>query len=167
MEANLQNVSTMQEEGAACTIRAARMEDLDAIFAIDTVCFPPEIAYPREFLRQLLCSPTSVPRVAVQGGELAGFAILEMRKQGLRPVGELVTIDVLEAARRKGVGQALHAAIERAVQQRGGRKIRLQVSVENAAAQRFYQRLGYRTRGRIPRYYNNTIDAWWMEKSWK
>ena len=152
---------------SGCVIRAARIDDLDAIAAIDAVCFPPEIAYPREFLQQLLCSPTSVPRVAERAGVPVGFAILEMRKQGLHLVGELVTIDVLAEVRRTGVGQSLHAALERAAQQRRARKIRLQVSVENEAAMRFYQRLGYRTRGRIPRYYNNSIDAWWMEKSWK
>ncbi len=150
-----------------CAIRAARLEDLDALFAIDSVCFPPEIAYPREFLQQLLCSPTSVPRVAVAKEEILGFAIVEIRKRGLRSVGELVTIDVLESARHKGVGQCLHAAMEGAVQQHGGKKIRLQVSVENLSALRFYERLGYRTRGRIAKYYNNSIDAWWMEKVWK
>lgn len=167
MDASSQSASPAQEASAICTIRAARAEDLDDIFAIDTACFPPEIAYPKEFLHQLLCSPTSVPRVAVVDDAIVGFSIVEMRKQGLRPVGELVTIDVVEAMRHKGVGQSLHAAIERAVQQRGGKKLRLQVSVENQAAQCFYQQLGYRTRGRIPRYYNHTIDAWWMEKSWK
>ena len=154
-------------DAVTCTIRAAHVEDLDALFAIDSRCFPPEIAYPKEFLQQLCCSPTSVPRVAIADTKMVGFAIVEMRKHGLRPVGELVTIDVLGSARRKGVGQCLHTAIERAVQQRGGRKIRLQVSVENEAALRFYERLGYRTRGRIPNYYNNSIDAWWMEKIWK
>lgn len=158
-----------------CSVRPARLEDLDRLFEIDTACFPPGIAYPREYLQHLLSSATSVARVAqtsIQTStqttlQILGFSVLELRKSSLKVVGELVTIDVLPEAQRMGVGQLLHAAMERAVRQRGGHKIRLQVSVENEAAIRFYEQQGYRTRGRIPKYYLHSIDAWWMEKSWK
>jgi len=151
----------------ACTIRPAQADDLDRLYEIDAACFSAGIAYPREYLSSLLCSPTSIARVAVIEGRIVGFAVLEVRQPALKIMGELVTIDVLEEARRQGVGQLLHASVERAVSHRGGNKIRLQVSVENESAIRFYEQLGYRTRGRIPRYYLDKIDAWWMEKKWK
>ncbi len=155
------------ENAEICTVRPEQLDDLDRLCEIDAVCFPAGIAYPREYLSSLLSSPTSIARVAVLDETIVGFAVLEVRERALKKVGELVTIDVLAEARRKGVGQLLHASVERAVSHRGGNKIRLQVSVENEAAIRFYKQLGYRTRGRIPRYYLNTIDAWWMEKKWK
>ena len=152
---------------AECTVRPAQMDDLDLLSGIDAACFSQDIAYPREYLRRLLRAPTSVTRVASISSVIVGFAIIEVRARGLKVAGELVTIDVLPRARHQGVGQLLHASVERAVRHRGGHKIRLQVSVENTSAIRFYEQLGYRTRGRIPRYYLNTIDAWWMEKCWK
>ncbi len=160
-----------QPEG--CNVRAAHREDLDQLCEIDAVCFPPGIAYPREYLQHLLTSPTSIARVAEivspasSSPTICGFSVLEVRTRALKITGELVTIDVLPEMQHKGVGQQLHASVERAVRQRGGHKIRLQVSVENAAAIRFYEQLGYRTRGRIPKYYMDLMDAWWMEKSWK
>ncbi len=152
---------------AECTVRAAHTDDLDCLSVIDAACFPEGIAYPRDYLSYLLSSPTTIARVAMRAATIVGFAVLEVRPRGLKIVGELVTIDVMAEARHQGVGQLLHASLERAVRQRNGHKIRLQVSVENASAIRFYEQLGYRTRGRIPRYYMNTIDAWWMEKCWK
>lgn len=154
-------------------VRAAHSEDLDRLSEIDAACFPPGIAYPRDYLQHLLTSPTSIARVAELVSPLSptpticGFSVLEIRTRAMKIVGELVTIDVLPEVQRKGVGQLLHASVERATRQRGGHKLRLQVSVENAAAIRFYEQLGYRTRGRIPKYYMDSIDAWWMEKSWK
>lgn len=169
-------------------MRPARIDDLDRLAEIDAACFPVGIAYPRNYLRDLLCAPTAVTRVAMlptltddptAGNPIAadaadnanttivGFAVLEMRRRALTVVGELVTIDVLASARRMGVGQLLHASMERAVRYRNGRRIRLQVSVENDAAIRFYEKLGYRKRGRIPRYYLGKVDAWWMEKVWE
>jgi len=168
-------------------VRPGRLDDLDQLAAIDAACFPPGIAYPLHYLRQLVGATTSITRVAVPpsavddsiasnpaSGEIsagasaiAGFAILEVRRHAPAIVGELVTIDVLAGARRQGIGQLLHAAVERAVQHRDGHRIRLQVSVENEPAIRFYEQMGYRRRGRIPRYYMGKIDAWWMEKCWE
>jgi ribosomal protein S18 acetylase RimI-like enzyme len=162
----MSNMDSLVSSGE-CAVRSAHVDDLDRLSVIDAACFPQGIAYPREYLRRLLCSPTSVTRVASIAAVIVGFAIIEVRARGLKVVGELVTIDVLAEVRHQGVGRLLHASVERAVRHRGGHKIRLQVSVENTAAIQFYEQLGYRTRGRIPRYYLNTIDAWWMEKCWK
>ena len=163
------------ENLAAYTLRPARLEDLDQLAVIDAACFPPGIAYPRKYLQDIISAPTSVTRVALpvaksaeqigpDAASIVGFAVLEIRRRVLTVVGELVTIDVLASARRNGVGRLLYASLERAVRHRKGRRIRLQVSVENEPAIRFYEQLGYRTRGRIPRYYMGKIDAWWMEK---
>ncbi|MGC9291354.1 MAG: GNAT family N-acetyltransferase [Acidobacteriaceae bacterium] len=171
-----------------CTVRPARLEDLDHLVALDAACFPSGIAYPRRYLHALLCSPTCIaqvatlptqtdaasfggPQAAVSGtggdGGIVGFAILELRRHARTLVGELVTLDVQASARRCGVGQRLHGSLEQIVRQHNGHRMRLQVSVENAPAIRLYQRLGYHIYGRIPRYYLGKIDAWWMEKRWE
>jgi ribosomal protein S18 acetylase RimI-like enzyme len=171
-----------------CTVRPARLEDLDPLVALDAACFPSGIAYPRRYLRALLCSPTCIVRIAtlptrtdaastggpqasVSGaggdGSIVGFAILELRRHARTLVGELVTLDVQASARRCGVGQRLHGSLEQIVRQHNGHRMRLQVSVENAPAIRLYQQLGYHIYGRIPRYYLGKVDAWWMEKRWE
>lgn len=178
-------VAETVDKPGACILRPARLDDLDQLAAIDAVCFPAGIAYPRHYLLELLRSPACVARVALmpadphkvadkdastdknaESQQIVGFAILEVRRRGAAVTGELITIDVLASVRQRGVGQTLHASVERAVQHRNGRRIRLQVSVENDAAIRFYEQLGYRRRGRIPRYYLGKTDAWWMEKTW-
>ena len=58
-----------------------------------------------------------------------------------------VGIAVLDDARDAGVGTALMAAAEAWAAERGVRVIVLDMSARNAAAQRFYERLGYEISG--------------------
>ncbi len=50
------------------------------------------------------------------------------------------------------------------LKERGVDSVWLEVSVENQAAIRFYQKHGYRQLRRIPRYYLDRIDAWVMRR---
>jgi ribosomal protein S18 acetylase RimI-like enzyme len=61
-----------------------------------------------------------------------------------RPIaGSVVGLAVLPAHRGRGIGTALIAAVEAWARDTGQREIRLEVAVENAAARRLYERLGY------------------------
>lgn len=148
-------------------VRPAVMLDLDALAAIDALCFPPGIAYPREEIEFLLSNPSIFTLVAERSGVIVGFAALERRRRSRQNAryGELVTIEVLPQFRRDSIGGALYQALEDHVRAWGASGMHLHVSVENTAAVAFYQRLGFRIVSRIPAYYLRRIDAWQMEKN--
>lgn len=148
------------------SIRPAVAQDLDALAAIDALCFPPGIAYPREEIAFLLLNPTVVTLVAERSGVVVGLAALERRRRTRHAgrYGELVTIEVLPELRRESIGAALYNRLEAGLREWGGGSIHLHVSVDNISAVAFYQRLGFRIIDRVPKYYLRRIDAWQMEK---
>ena len=148
------------------TMRPAILRDLDALTAIDALCFPPGIAYPREEIAALLRMRSAITLVAERSSVIAGFASLRLlppRHSSQR--GELITIEVLPEFRRTRIGWQLHQALEDWLRAAAGTHIELHVAVSNTAAIHFYQRLGYKLIARVPRYYLETIDAWRMEKT--
>lgn len=97
-------------------------------------------------------------------GRLAGFAIAGKQRRHGALIGRLITIDVDPALRRQGVGHRLLEETERRLQAAGASAVTLEVAVDNASAQSFYERHGYARTGRIPGYYLGRIDALVMEK---
>jgi len=148
------------------SIRPAVAQDLDALASIDALCFPPGIAYPREEIAFLLLNPTVITLVAERSGSIVGLAALDRRRRTRQTAryGELVTIEVLPAFRGESIGAALYRTLETHLRDWGGSSIHLHVSVENATALAFYQRLGFRVVDRVKQYYLRKIDAWQMEK---
>ncbi|MGC1871863.1 MAG: N-acetyltransferase [Acidobacteriaceae bacterium] len=148
------------------SIRPAVSQDLDALARIDALCFPPGIAYPREEIAFLLLNPTVVTLVAEHAGVMVGLAALERRRRTRETprYGELVTIEVLPEYRRESIGGALYRRLEAGLREWGGTSIHLHVSVENADALAFYQRLGFSVIDRVPKYYLHKVDAWRMQK---
>ena len=154
-------------EPPSFAVRPAVLQDLDTLAAIDALCFPPGIAYPREEIEFLLVNPAILTLVAERSGVILGFAALERRRRSRRNAryGELVTIEVLPEFRGQSIGVALYRTLETRLVGWGGSSIHLHVSVENADAFAFYRRLGFRVIDRAPKYYLHKIDAWQMEKN--
>ncbi len=156
------------------TLRPFHQADLPALHALDQVCFAPGIAYTRAELRAFLEHPSSFSAVATRGDATLGFAIvrpLRRKPTGAQPwaraqpVLHLLTIDVAPNARRQGIGALLMRwAVAKGVALRS-RAIVLEVAVDNAAAQRFYQAFGFKPADIIPCYYNDVTDALRMELS--
>lgn len=157
---------TILPEGSF-SIRPAVSRDLDALAAIDALCFPPGIAYPRDEIAFLLLNPTVITLVAEHSGVIVGFASLERRRRTRQAAryGELITIEVLPEHRRESIGAALYKTLESCLRRWDGSSIHLHVSVENTSALAFYQRLGFQVIDRVPGYYLRSIDAWRMEKA--
>ncbi|MEO6965234.1 MAG: N-acetyltransferase [Acidobacteriaceae bacterium] len=151
-------------EPLSFAMRPANMHDLEELTAIDALCFPAGIAYPRGEIAWLLRNPRITTVIAELAGAVGGFAACQRKQQQNVRYGELITIEVLPQFRRQSIGRELYQVLEKNLRDWGGTRMQLQVSVENAVAVSFYQRLGYRTVSRIPRYYLQTIDAWQMEK---
>ncbi len=147
-------------------IRSVERKDLDELFTLDHQCFPPGIAYSRTELRRLTSSPSSISVAAEdEAAKLAGFAIAELHLESGQRIGHIVTIDVVPTARRIGIGHALMRALLERLCDRGVILVRLEVAVDNEAAQAFYFRHGFVETGHIPRYYLGRIDALAMEKA--
>ena len=90
------------------TLRTAERSDFDALYQLDQQCFEPGIAYSRVELMAFLSHPHSLSLLAEStSGALIGFIIAEVRRKGEMRIGHIVTIDVAEAMRRKGLGRAL------------------------------------------------------------
>ena len=81
-----------------------------------------------------------------------------------KAAGHIVTIDVVERYRRKGVGKALMEAVEAWAARGGLRLIYLEAAESNASAQAFYEARGYEKLETIENYYADGEAAWVMVK---
>jgi len=87
-------------------------------------------------------------------GEVAGFAI--MMAEFMRNTGVLVTLDVAEGWRRRGLGSALVGLCARELHQELPRaSLWLTVASRNEGALAFYDALGFARTGEIPGYYRD------------
>lgn len=133
-------------------VRKLELRDIDAVLAIQQGC--PEVAQ---------WSATDYERAAL--GAIAGWVAEDDRGvvgflvgRSLLGECEIVNFAVQPDARRRGIGSALLGeAIEWCKRDRA-RKIMLEVRASNAAAQRFYERHGFRIVGRRGRYYSNPTE---------
>jgi ribosomal-protein-alanine N-acetyltransferase len=138
--------------------------DFETLYAIDQACYPRGIAYSRRMLRWYLKQHGSLCVVAQAMGAadpaVPGFIIAQAR--GAR--GYIVTIDVLAAHRRSGIGTALLLKTERRLAKMGARYVGLQTATNNEAGVAFWLRHGYRSSGVTRGYYLGRIDAYDMLK---
>jgi ribosomal-protein-alanine N-acetyltransferase len=149
----------MGENQVQLTIRRYTPADFMRLCEIDRICFPPSMAYSQAELRYYLAGRMAIGLVAGISLRIAGFAVGRMEGRGLAHV---ITLDVLPEARRRGVGTALMDALHAEFDLLGMKAVMLEVSTENSGAQRFYERLGYRTANLLRGYYSGTGDAWLM-----
>ena len=149
-------------------LREFKREDFETLWDIDQKCFSPGISYSRLELASYIRRRGSLAIVAesldAEDGtakQIVGFIVAEVDRRGM---GHIITIDVVAAARRFGVGSGLLAAAEdqfRAVQCRG---VRLETAVDNLGALAFYKRHGYFLERTVPHYYSNGVDALILRK---
>jgi ribosomal-protein-alanine N-acetyltransferase len=132
-------------------IRRFECSDLNAVLQIEAQAFP-KSAYSAEiFLRYHRVSPDTF--LVLEEETIVGYIIFE-------PNGHVISLAVALAHRGKGNDTHLMNVCES--QCRGGRLV-VEVREGNRAAQRFYEKLGFRLKSRIPRYYGKE-DAYVMEK---
>lgn len=146
-------------------LRPFQRADLDILYRIDQVCFPPGIAYSKAELRYYIQHPKSLTVVAEdETKSIAGFCTgrTHLREGGL--FGHIITIDVLPLARRRGLGRKLLLAVEEHFRSKAVISIRLEVAVDNEHAQIFYRAMGYERIGMIPGYYGGRLDALVLQK---
>jgi [ribosomal protein S18]-alanine N-acetyltransferase len=152
---------------------------------MDQDCFPPGISYSRAELKVYMrrrgsftllaidaagsAAVTTVPDSAKSGKHspglasenVAGFIVAEADSRGH---GHIITIDVIAAARRSGVGSLLLGAAEDRLRTAGCRAVELETAVDNLSALSFYKRHSYTVIQTFPRYYSNGVDALVLQK---
>lgn len=146
-------------------LRPFERADIETLYRIDQTCFAPGIAYSRAELRYYLQHPKSITIVAENYPKsIAAFCIGQVYAREGKATGHIITIDVLPEARRQGTGRSLLRAIEQHFWTKSVGSIRLEVAVDNFAAQKFYQAMDYEQIGMIPGYYAGRLDALVMQK---
>ncbi len=143
-------------------IRDYLPSDFDLLLKIDGECFSLAIAYSREEMADYLSHPDSQTWVAEGKGEVAGF-LIAIRVQARRL--HIVTLDVVEGWRRRGVGRALMLAAENLALREKRTVISLETADDNFQAQTFYHNLGFRKGRRVSPYYSDGTAAWVMLKN--
>jgi len=165
-------------------IRDFRAADFDTLWRLDQQCFPPGIAYSQAELKVYMRRRGSFTLVASDAepsasativrdveetakhpppisGNIAGFLVGEADGRGS---GHIITIDVIAAARRSGVGSLLLRAAEDRLRSAGCRSVELETAVDNLSALSFYKRHAYSVIKTFPRYYSNGVDALVLQK---
>jgi ribosomal-protein-alanine N-acetyltransferase len=136
------------------SLEDASIRHLDTLCEIERQCFEKE-AFTRKQISQLLANYNCVSLIAKESNEIVGFIIGMIRTDRNTMSGHILTIDILPAYRRRGIGQMLLQEIERIFKEKGVRNSYLEVREDNVAAAGLYQKLGYREIGKLENYYGN------------
>jgi len=145
--------------------REYRKTDLEAMVAMDVVCFPPEFRFSRRAMMQFAEARNAITIIAeADDAALAGFIIAHVERVATGTRGYLATIDVAPEHRRAGLAEHLMQLAERAATAHGAAHMELHVSIENGAAIRLYDRCGYKRTEVVPGFYGEGIDAYGYRK---
>jgi ribosomal-protein-alanine N-acetyltransferase len=142
------------------TLRDYLPPDLDALVALDELCFEAPFRFPRAAMRRFVEAKNAHTTLAeAPEGALAGFCILHIERHSPHPVGYIVTLDVAAEHRRKGIAGDLMRRAEEQAREAGCAAIALHVFTGNSGAIRFYERLGYVFSRQVSGFYGPGIDA--------
>jgi [ribosomal protein S18]-alanine N-acetyltransferase len=147
-------------------LRAYRDGDLDAIYRLDQVCFSSEFRFNRESMRAFAEAKGAVTLInEASGGEIAGFVIVQIERRGGIALGYVVTLDVAEKCRRRGLARTLLLEAEKRAAVAGALWMELHVFAGNEGAIRFYEHSGYTRVGVSRRFYGGAgMDAFIYRK---
>lgn len=153
-----------QGEGRAC--RRATLADLDALLALEQICYLPNQAYTRAEYRYALAQGKAVNLVHEEGGVITGF-VGAFYHRAWR-TGHVYTVNVHPKERGQGLGVRLMEACHAELRALGMTRCVLEVNVENEAAMRLYERCGYTRTQRLENYYTQyrVNDAWQYVIEW-
>jgi [ribosomal protein S18]-alanine N-acetyltransferase len=151
---------------AEAELRGYLKGDLDAIYRLDQLCFSNEFRFGRESMRAFAEADDAVTLIAeTTGGEIAGFVIVQVERRGDIVHGYVVTLDVAEKCRRRGLAQMLLQEAERRAASAGALWMELHVFTGNERAIRFYERSDYARTKLKPRFYGRAgLDAFVYRK---
>jgi ribosomal protein S18 acetylase RimI-like enzyme len=141
-------------------LRSYDPRDFAALYRLDQSCFPAGIAYSKTTLRYFLSLRSAECLIAMDGAQIAGFILTEENP----PLAHVITLDVAEKFRRRGIGSTLLSESERNLGLRGVRTVLLETAATNEAGVAFWQHHGYVVAATLKRYYLGRLDAYEMRK---
>jgi len=144
--------------------RSYHADDLEEMFALDEACFELPFRFSKTMMRRFAEAKKARVVIAEKSG-LAGFCIVHVERVEEGRVGYVVTLDVAERWRRKGLATELMRRGEAEAREAGCWAMVLHVFVGNDAAIRFYDRCGYERREKAEGFYGEGRDAWVYRKA--
>jgi ribosomal protein S18 acetylase RimI-like enzyme len=144
--------------------RLFQPSDFPELYAIEELCFQPPFRFNRAFMRKLTSSSRHTTWIAEDNGQLAGFAIVDLKASTAPPAAYIQTIEVRPAMRKQGVGNELLSRVESSAREASAHFIWLHVDTENKSAIRLYEAHGYSRQGREDHFYARHRDAFIYRK---
>jgi ribosomal protein S18 acetylase RimI-like enzyme len=142
-------------------IRAATLDDLDALVAIEKRCFETDRISRRNF-RYLLTKANAVTLLDEDAGVVRGYAMLLFNIG--TSLARMYSYAVDPPFRGQGLGQGLVQACEALALEHDCVSLRLEVRPDNVASIGLFEKNGYRYLEVVPDYYEDHADALRFEK---
>jgi len=139
--------------------RPYRREDLGKIVTLDAACFRTPFRFPRAAMQRFAEAENAWAEVAVSGDEVLAFCIAHREQIPHETVGYVVTIDVAQQHRRRGLARRLIEDAQLWLRHEGATALLLHVYAENDEAVEFYASLGFRRGAEQPGFYGPGLDA--------
>src|SRR5271166_5768710 len=143
-------------------VRAADLDDLDAITKLEYDSFP-EDRVSRRSLQHFLRAPHRPVIAATVDGEVVGYALVSLRKRARAARIYSIAVDARFA--RRGVGLALLQACEDFARLHGRAALTLEVRYDNRAAIALYEKSDFRHFGEHTDYYADGATALRYQKA--
>jgi [ribosomal protein S18]-alanine N-acetyltransferase len=141
-------------------IRRCEREDIPTVIEINAETLPEH--YSDYFYYEILSEFPETFLVAELEGSVVGYVMSRieygfshLRRLGLARKGHVVSVAVKEQHRGKGVGTLLMRTAQDAMVAKNVTECYLEVRVSNTEAIALYERLGYKTAGRLEAYYKD------------
>lgn len=148
-------------EAADLHIRAATLDDVDALLGLEKICFDSDRLSRRSF-KWMINKANALLLLAEKNQQLAGYVLI-LYSRGTS-LGRIYSLAVDPKNRKQGIANALMAAAEKAALAAGRSFIRLEVRPDNHNAIRLYENLGYKQFDIVSDFYEDHTDAMRMMK---
>ena len=133
-------------------IETASVKLLDKLFKIEEQCFDQE-AFTKRQIAYLVSDYNTISLIAKLESEIAGFILAQIEIENDTLFGHIITINVVPAFRKKGIGSKMMQEMEAILKQKGISECHLEVREDNSPALKLYQNSGYQKIGRLEKYY--------------
>ena len=145
-------------------IRIVEMGDAHVaeVARLETVCFSDP--WSERSMASELSNPLSYWLVALDGDRVAGY----VGSQSVLGESDMMNVAVDPDYRCQGIAEQLVTELIAALKERGNYQLTLEVRASNTPAQKLYEKLGFVSVGKRPRYYQNPKeDALILRKEWE
>lgn len=139
----------------AVTLREYRPGDWEAMYALDVRCFETPFRFSRKAMRSFAEDPRAVTLLAYSADQLVGFCVVQIEEH----LAYVVTLDVAQTWRRRGLARRLMAEVEARIHTLEATELALHVYTGNMGAIHFYESIGFNRVGTAEAFYGRELDA--------